>query len=292
MALTVSTGQGVGAYHFLIAKRNSNGYPVGQVADPETIANGTTMQPLYIGSLIDFTPETPTEVTATNFGGQTVISQTTLGTSSLGTATFQLSEYDERLLPLLNNTVLDVAEVDGFAETAENINQTVFPRFFVMVAQRFTNSTNGADEWKMRIYHNCQVRPANRGNISQAGGENPNPTSFVLTPSKSTRKLSGRPFSATTGLKVEKASDTVTVIRAKYPLSFTSHKAAAADTGYVLGYRPIFNTASGATDNSLTKNGVTLSATSLSTTTGALVFTAGSDADFHVALYQTLFQAI
>jgi|GEM_PF-2436075 len=292
MALTVSRGQGAGAYYILIAKRDSNGYPVGQVADTETIANTTTMQPLYIDSLIDFTPETPTEVTLTNFGGQRVISQTTLGTNSLGTATFQLSEYDERLIPLLNNSVLDVVEVDGFAETAENINQSTFPRFFVMVGQRFTNTTNGADEWRMRIYHNCQVRPANRGNISQAGGENPNPTSFVITPSTSTRKLSGRVFSATTGLKVEKASDSVTIIRALYPLSFTSHKAAAADTGYVLGYRPIFATATGATNNSLTKNGTTLSATSVTIATGAIVFTAGSNADFHVALYQTRFEAI
>ena len=88
------------------------------------------------------------------------------------------------------------------------------------------------------------------------------------------------------------ASDTRVTIRSRYPLSFTSHKAASANTTYTLGYRPVYNTATGTADNSITKNGSTFAVSSVNTSTGVVTFTSGSDADFHITLYQTEFTAI
>ena len=291
-ALIASSGQKIGAYYMLIAKRNRDGYPVGVVPDPETIANGTTMQPLLVTSITNFTPEKPTTSRVTNFGGQRIISQTLLGKNDLGTASFELSEYDERLIPLITNTVLDTTTIEGWAMTASNPDQTKFPRFFVIIGSRFTDTTTGFDMWMSRVYHNCQIEEADSGGISQADGTNPNPLTYNIIPSKSTRDFMGRTFSSSSGLFVTNASESVTRVRSLYALAFTSFKAAAASTTYKTGYRPVYDTATGAVNNSITKNGATFPATSLSTLTGDVVFSAGADADMHTLVYPTEFEPI
>ncbi|MCL4253622.1 MAG: hypothetical protein KJ043_07585 [Anaerolineae bacterium] len=289
MALTPSRGIPVGAYYMLIAKRDNNGYPVGLVPDPETISNGTTMQPYLIRSLVNFTPEDRAIGVIANKGGQRVISKTLVGTDDVGDATFTLSEYDETFLALIKQVTVDVTTIDGLAQTASNANQDEFPRFFVLFGTRFTDSRDGMDYWLTDVYGNAQIYQPSGRTISQDTGVNPNPLTFTLTPSLSTKHIDGRNFSESSGLMVKSASDMRVTIRSRRPLAFTSHKALAADTSYALGYRPIYDTASGATNNSFTKNGATFPATALNTSTGILTFTAGADGDFHVGLYQTAF---
>lgn len=289
---TSSKGMRYGAYYIFIAKRDSSGRPVGQVADPETISNATTMQPYLIQSIVSFTPETRPMAIFTNRGGQRVISKRVAGVDDLGEATFTLSQRDEAFLALIKGTTVDTTTVSGLVETAGNVNQRNFPQLFVMIGTKVTDDVTGADYWQTDIYHNAQIYQPQAEGISQDAGTNPNPLTFNLIPSASTKHISGRSFSSSSGLYVTGDSDAVTSIKSNYPLAFTSFKAAAASNTYALGYRPIYTTASGATDNSFTKNGTTFAGSSLSATTGAFAFTAGADADFHIALYQTNFVPI
>lgn len=292
MALTASRGQGIGAFFMLIAKRNSNGYPVGQVADPETISNATTMQPYLIRSLVNFTPESRPLAVITNKGGQKIISKTVLGADDVGEGTFTLSEYDETFTALIKGSAVDTSTVDGMAMVGSNINQRNFPRFFVMFGTRFTDSVDGSDYWLTDIYPNAQIYQPDARSISQDTGVNPNPLTYNIIPSQSTKNIDGRNMSSSSGLTVVDASDMTVSIRSRYMLAFTSFKAAAASTTYTLGYRPVYNTATGNADNSITKNGTTFAVSSVNTSTGAVTFTADADADFHVCLYQTQFVAI
>lgn len=289
---TSSKGMRYGAYHIIVAKRDSSGRPVGQVADPETIANATTMQPYLIQSIVNFVPETRNMAVFENVGGQRPISQRLAGTTNFGEAIFTLSQRDEAFLALIKGTTVDTTTVSGLVETAGNINQKIFPQLFVLVGSKVTDDVTGADYWQTDIYHNAQIYQPQAEGVSQEAGVNPNPLTFNLRPSTSTKHISGRSFSSSSGLYVTGDSDAVTSIKSNFPLIFTSFKAAAASAAYTLGYRPIYSTVTGATTNSFTKNGTNFAGTSLSTTTGVFAFTAGADADFHIALYQTNFVPI
>jgi hypothetical protein len=189
MALTAAKGVNVGAYHAQIAFRDSNGYPQGVNTTPDTLTPDTTNNMYYIQGLMDFTPEVPSTGSQTNFGGNSIISKTAVGVTDLGNATFQLSQFDETLDAYLRKTSVDVATIDGWAISPDNVGQTDIPRFVFIASARFTNSVDGSDEWMNYVYPNCQITTSQEAAMSQVDGDvtNPNPLQYTLTPSRSTR---------------------------------------------------------------------------------------------------------
>ena len=294
MALSAATGMLAGGFHVQIAKRNSDGYPVGTVADPEVISDDTTSSALYIGSLVSFVPPTPTTEFATDQGGQAIRAQMALGVSALGTGQITLSEFNETLTALIKAAAVDVSSVDGWAQTPGNVGQLDFPEVITLITGKYKNVDDGSEYYMTWAFHNSQWLEATGGGTSQAGGVNPNPLTYDLIPSKSTRNVTGVPFSSTSGMQVVDGTDAWTQIRSRWPISLTTYVADGIETDFILGYRPVFSTiTTGNVDNSFTLAGVATAPTSADTITAVVVIAAaGSAQDVHVAAYQTKFVAI
>ena len=294
MALTDDAGFIGGAYFLQVAKRDANGYPKGTFADPDNVTANTTSSALVIGGLDNFVPPVPTPEFATGKGGQKILGNIALGNSSPGTATLTLATFSETLNALIKNATADVTSVSGWVMNPTNTSQVIFTHLFAIVTGKFMDTDNLTEYYMNYVFHNCQWMEAGGPNISQAAGTNPNPLTYTLMPSLSTRNVTGVVFSDSSGMSVVDGTDTWTKIRTTWPLALTTWVANGAATTFILGYRPVYSTVTtGNTDNSFTINGVATAPTSCSTTTGVVtVAAAGTTGDIHIAAYQTKFVAI
>jgi len=293
-ALTDDAGIILGAFHVQVAKRDSNGYAKGVLADPNTVTPDTTSSALLIGSLDSFTAPTPTTEFGTGRGGQKLIGSMALGISSFGSPSITLAAFNETLNAFIKGTTADVTSVSGWTMNAANSSQQIFPQLITLVTGKFLNTENLAEYYLTWVFHNSQWVAASGPNTSQAGGVNPNPLTYNLNLSLSSRNVTGKVFSSSSGMSVVDGTDTWTLIRSTWPLAVTTYVANGSATTFILGYRPVYSTVTtGNTDNSFTINGVATAPTSVSTTTGVVTLAAaGSSADIHVAVYQTKFVAI
>ena len=293
MAATASKGSIAGAYHLQVAFRDDDGYPMGTDTTPDVVSNNATTHAYYVGGLDKLTGATPTIDVAINKGGQKVVSKTPLGIADWGTPGIVLSEFNEVLNAYIKGATADVTTMTEWVQSPANVNQLDFPRMVILVAAKFTHSSDLTDYYLNWVFHNGQWNETAPAGTSQEPGVNPNPSGYQLDLSLSTRNgATGRPFSASSGVYVVGAADTYTRIRSRYPLSITTYVDDGSTGSFVLGYRPVYTDNTGAATNSITKNGTTTAVTSVTVATGAVVITPGSATDRWVVCYPTQFTAI
>lgn len=286
-----ATGWSAGARRIQVAKRNTAGYPVGTVPDADTIANGVTSSAHVISGLRTLTHPEKTVVRAFDKGDQVVYGQMYLGVDDYGEGNFEVGAEDEVFDALIKNAAVDVALATDMAIAADNASEIDPPPMFIMTATR-KQLRDGSFWYDNQIYQNVLITKPHPANVSQQGGESPNPLTYNFVPSLSTRMISGHLFSAT-ALSVLENQDTFIKIRSKYPLAVTFFKGDAADVTIQLPYLPVYAGATGAAQNIVTKNGVTTAVTSISVTTGIVTLAAaGSAGDIFIVLYQTNFTPV
>lgn len=283
-----ATGWSAGARRIQIAKRNIAGYPMGTVPDADNVANGVTSSAHVISGLRTLTHPEKTVVRAFDKGDNKVYGQMYLGVDDYGEGNFEVGAEDEVGDALIKNTAVDVTLATDMAVVPGNESEVDPPAMFIIAATR-KQLRDGSFWYDNDIYANVQINRPRPANISQQGGESPNPLTYNFVPSLSTRLISGHLFSAT-AMSVLEDEDTYTKIRSKYPLAVTTFKSDALDVTIQLPYLPVYAGATGAAQNIVTKNGVTQSVTSISITTGIVTLSAaGVAGDIFVVLYQTNF---
>ena len=275
-----------------LSKLNSSNYSVGQVADPNTISNGTTSHAYLVKHAISTTsPEMAREIARAR-GGGTIRAQVTGGITDLGSFVVTMSDVDPALLVLINSTALDTTQATSHTMFASNPNLTALQRFSVMLSVQFT-TTDGNNTIKCMnlFYPNCTIN-YNPQAVSGNADTNPNPQDITIVPSLGNRTVYGQLFSATTLALTDNTTHYYS-IEADYPLGYTFYKDDASATSFIVGYRPVNSEHAGAV-NYFFKNGSTNHAnvSGFSTTTGATTHTAGSAGDMWGTLYATNFQAI
>jgi hypothetical protein len=285
---------GYGAYEIQIGFRDSNEYVMGTQTSPDSVAQGTTTHLYRLPSLVSFTPQKPTYITATNQGGQQILNQASMGVSDLGLASMVLSEHDDLFHSYVSGSSIDSTTPSGWRQGGSNANKQVLPSFFMIISTQVNSRTGTGGttsrRWKNWYLPNVQIRPS-YPDVSQGGGTNPHPVTYELVPNTSTRALTGFLLSATT-MELENNSDSLLWINSANRITATTYVEAASPAGaFVLGYRPLTNQAT-ITDKTMTKNGATASITTLSATTGAVTMTAGSAGDKFVLVYETNFVSI
>lgn len=286
-----ATGWSAGARRIQIAKRNIAGYMVGTVPDADTIANGVTSSAHVISGLRTLTHPEKTVVRAFDKGDNKVYGQMYLGVDDYGEGNFEMGAEDEIADALIKNSAVDVTLATDMAVVAGNESEVDPPAMFIAAATR-KQLHDGSFWYDNQIYGNSQINRPRPANISQQGGESPNPLTYNFVPSLTTRLITGHLYSATT-LSVLENEDTYTKIRSKYPLAFTFFKGDAADTTIQLPYLPVYAGATGAAQNIVTKNGVTTAVTSISITTGIVTLAAaGTAGDIFLVIYQTNFTPV
>lgn len=281
--------------YFQMAFVDSEGYPWGVQTSPDTVANGTTSSPLLLRNPMQMVEPEPTRDTIVEYGGSQVRISDVIGVSEYGTGTFQLSSRDSFFESYFKGTTRDVTTVTDWEMLADNSNQVSIPRMFL--AFTFLNAEKDesvtpptiTNKYLTKVYFAQVFR--NALTVQQGGGTNPNPFAYSFVVSPSFRIFTGDLFSDT-GMTVEGDNDTGITIKHDNPISFTSYKEAGTPAGtFILGYRPLTNQAT-TSDKRLTKNGASVSITTLSTTTGVITFTAGAAGDKFVCAYETRFVAI
>ena len=91
MAATPRSGHLAGFYYAQIMFRDTNGYPVGANATPNSKANGTVYNAYKLTGPVNVTAPTPTRENATFRGGMAILGQRAPGTTDFGTSAMTLS---------------------------------------------------------------------------------------------------------------------------------------------------------------------------------------------------------
>jgi hypothetical protein len=284
-----------GMYVVQIATRDSNGYPKGVQTTPNTVADNTTMTPMVLDTGISFTPPSPTYSTFTERGGQQILSQASMGVSELGTATLELSAFNDALHALVTSSAVDTGTPTGWRQVGGNVNNVAPLDFVVMLSAKVQSRTGAAitTKWSHWILPNCQIRPA-YPNMSQGDGVNPNPLSYSIVPSTSNRAaITGELFSAT-AMALTGNADSIYRIESSNRIHFMSYTAtgSANPETFTTAYKPLTSHAT-TTDKVLTEAGVSDTITAFSTSTGVVTTaTAGAAGNIYVLAFETDFVSV
>lgn len=281
-----------GAFELLAWTVNSNGYPMGDLATPDSPVNGTTYHAYRARSFVGLTVPTPTRSLASFFGGQRFLGQIDLGINDLGTGELTLSKFEEAFVEMIANTNLDEATVAAWAMISPNENEPNLPAIGLLGSTKI-RMDDGALSYAHVVLPNVQIRPA-PVSIGIGDGQNPNNLVYGLVPSLATRTHIGALFSAT-AMQVYNDEAVSYVVRYNGRFHLTTHikdaTMASSGASFILGYRPT-SSATGS-PNAFRDNGLTEVPTTVSTTTGAVAIAAGGAAgDIINATYPTNFVAI
>lgn len=290
MAAPDVTGFIAGAYHAQIAMRNTAGYGIGSNPTPNTVVNGTVYHAYYVKGFAGVDAPAITRETATRRAGQTVKGTKQLGVSAIAPFNLTLSDFDQTFHNLVSGVTADTTLATNMSISSLNVNKATLPQLILIINAGFQDD-DGLDCFENIFYHNVTISPA-VPTVTQAGGENPNPLVYTVTPTTSTRAGWGSLFSATT-LALQNNSDIVSFIRSLYPLALSTYIDDGADTSIAVGYRPVSSDHAGA-DNIFLTNGVTshTDVSGFSTTTGATTHTAANAGDVWSICYQTEYTPI
>lgn len=287
----MTAGHNYGIYNIQIAKLNAAGYPVGIVADPETISNGTTSSAYRISHPIELGAPTFQRGTVAFSGGMKMLGQRSTGLESVGTFPLRLSAYDDVFNALVTGSAVSETAFGTSNRASIANNNLTSPPQFMLIADRAKAMTTGATKHETVIYLNAQIVPGSIGPMNQNTGTNPAPTEYTVVVSQHTRVL-GMLVSAS-GLSAEDDSDYFVRIESDEAFGFTFYKDDGSATSVTMGYRP-YRSDNDNSRNLILKNGADASSacSGMNTSTGVATITAGTAADMWAFFYQTRFRAI
>lgn len=275
-----------GFKYLLVAKRDSNGYPMGQLATPNSPTVDTEYSALVLNTGISYTPPEPTIDTVSERGGGALRKKKQIGVNDFSDGSFVLSSSSDALQAMATGGVVDTATVSGWTQIPANDNAVPAPSLFLMFIGQ-TEDENGNEKWIHRVLPNAQIKRTGGSGLSQDAGENPNPVEYTITASNSSRGIDGRLFSAG-AMAVEDDKELKYDIIADNPLMLTTYVDDGSTGAANLPYKMSAATpVTGATSpNSSTESGVTAAVTSYNATSGAVALTAADSGDIWVFLYE------
>lgn len=291
MAATASEGHISGIYVAQFMMRDSDGYPMGDLATPDSPVNGTAYHSYILQGPVSATAPNVTRETAEFRGGMKQRGQRALGISGYGTFDITLSSYDEKLHELITGASGDTTSFGTENYAGADNSQNVDPPQMMLALTAGFQIVGGANQYMTWIYPNVQIAPP-QVSLSQDGGTNPNPLTYTVTPTTSLRTAHGYLFSGTT-FGVSDDMDIVYKWRTGYQVAFTTYVDDGTATTIATGYRPATADHDGSR-NVFTKNGADANAavSGFSATTGATTHTAGSAGDKWVIAYMTSYVSI
>lgn len=287
----MGAGHIAGFYHAQFSLRNAAGYPVGIVADPENIANGTESHAHKLIGPVEATPLTIGREAALFKGGQKILGRRQLGINDIGSFDITLTAFDETFHALITGSNIDTALATANSITTPNLNEADPPQGMLLLTLGY-QTTAGVNKYVTYGYHNVQISEAEAGGGNQNGGDNPNPLRYTVTVTSATKTFFGIDYADLDVGATDDSDFFVRYVTAK-PIGLSYFKADASDTSFLVGYRPVAAEHAGAR-NVFSKDGATAhaSVSGVSTTTGAITISSQSGGEQWVTVYETDFQAI
>lgn len=278
--------------HAQMYRVNANGVPVGQL-DPDALVADTTSHAYKLDGITNAEFGSPefgsvTFRTGTRWQGTVDTGLINPGDITIGNISLDANLYKLLLDINIDTTTIVNTQASGMGYTRVLPNDIGV----ILTAQLF--STNLATLGQ--TYFVSVIVPRCTGRIifmpfNQDGGENPSSGSIVLKPKISKKNVLGIAFDSTQNF--ENNEVVAYWLSADAPYALTTYIENGVATTYDVGYLPTSSTVtSGNTTNYFTQDGVVTAPTSISTSTGAVVITAGTSGDIANAFYQTNFAAI
>jgi hypothetical protein len=280
-----------------IAKRDTDGYPIG-IADSDgampaadDAVLGEAYHALTVNGYVSRTAPVKEVEYATDVSDGTNKGKVPMAINDYGTGEIELSEEDENAINMVTGASTDTTLNTAWRITAGNDAKITSDSMIIMFTDRVKDQKTGNLRYKNTIYHNATITITTPAGASQSGGVNPNNMTWSYDVAPSDRvSVMGYLFSAT-DLDVEEDNDTYTIIWSDNPLSFTTYMGDGTSGTWNTMYKPLYNTVTGASRNTITKEGALYPVTSFSTTT-ALVTPTGSVTSGHhvIVLYETAYR--
>lgn len=281
-----------------IALRDIDGYPIGVQSDGDIVAAddaalGETYHAVTVSGYVSHTAPTKSVEYATDISDGTNKGKVPMGISDYGTGEIVLSEEDEVAQNMVRNAHSDTTLNTAWTVQAGNETAITSPAMVMMFTDRTRNQKTGQFRYRNKIYHNATITITTPSGASQSGGTNPNPTTWSYDVAPADRiSVMGYLFSDST-LDVEEDNDTYTIIWSDNPLSFTTYIGDGSSDPFTLLYKPLYSTATGASRNTITKNGALLAVTSVNTTTGVVTPAAAlTSGHIVIVLYETRYKLV
>lgn len=276
-----------GAYYVQIARRDSDGYPMGVETDPDNPANGLNADAYLLRNVRSVTQPQPSVEYVIDRGGQKIRTKKYLGITDFGEATLELSERDDLFHSYVTGTTIKTNYPSGWRQTVRNVNIETPPSWFAIVsvqAERVDDVNNTiTPKWFHHIFENVQFIPQEAG-ATQNGGDTPNPLVYNMVVNRSYRHITGE-LLENAGFNVTANADIYATIESDNPIALTTYvEKSSPDGTFNAGYMPLTTTTTG--DKCLTKEGTQVAITSASITTGEVVAAAGTAGQRFVFLYE------
>lgn len=291
--MTSSNGFVYSFLHCQMYRVNNNGVPVGQL-DPNALVADTTSHAYKVSGITNAEFGTPefgrvTFRTGTKFKGSV-----TTGLIDPGQTVLNTIGLDANLNQLLFGVTKDTTTIANTTASSFGMTKTSpYDIGVILTAQFYSDDTAtlGETYYVNLIYPRCTARWTTVFPFNQDNGENPTTGSLTLDLKISSTDVLGVAFGTNQGF--EEDEEIAYYIVSENPYALTTYIENGVSTSYVTGYRPTSaDVATGNTTNYFTQDGVVTAPTSISTTTGAVVITAGTSGDIANAFYQTQFKAI
>lgn len=277
-----------------IAKRDTDGYPIG-IADSDgampaadDAVLGEAYHALTVEGYVSHTSPVKEVEYATDISDGTNKGKTPMAINDFGTGEIELSEEDEDAFNMVSGASTDTTTNTAWRITSANAAKITSDAMIIMFTDRVKRQKGGGFGYRNKIYHNATITITTPAGASQSGGVNPNNTTWSYDVAPSDRvSVMGYLFTGT-NLEVEEDNDTFTTIWSDNPLSFTTYIGDGTTGTWNTMYRPLYDTVTGASRNTITKEGILYPVTSFSPTT-ALVTPAASVTSSHrvIILYET-----
>lgn len=290
-----------GFYDIQVALVTDDGYAVGltsagAIPTLTALVNDTEYYAYRVSHPVEITPLTPGRSIATDRGGQRIRGQRDLGLSDLGSFEITLSDYDALFEAIVTGSTVNSDTVDGWVMSGPNHGQQSLP-FVCLIAtvgfQSRDEGTYGSNYYMNFIFPRVQIAPSgDSGN--QGDGENPNPRTYTVTPSMTTKFVTGQTWNdaSPNGLGMSYANAEAMVHRAatQYPLRLMTWVSNGTPFTFSGDYLPTSAVVTIAgSPNLVASNGVRVEANTISTTTALFTLTTAAPAATAkvVALYPT-----
>lgn len=289
MALTAAQLFAHGAFEAQYARRSSDGYPMGVLADPDNAVGNTTTHARRLRGFVEATEMQMTIAEVEEFGGMKPLAKKQVGVEAVSGFTLTLSSHDEVLKPLVTGGSLDTTTYSTSAIYAPNSNKGDLPQGMLALSTKLQDES-GTPWWYHILYHNIVMRPLNFA-INSGTGRNPMASVYQVTASQAKRTMLGVLF-ADLALDIEDESDYYIVLRTANRIGFTTYVHNGSATTFTTGYLPLDDDATGEGANRYSKNGAIAALTSVAPSTGVATLTAaGTSLDKSVLVYDTAFRA-
>lgn len=269
----------------MVYRIDSSGRSVGQL-NPDSLGVGPTVSPaLMIKGPVKLTTAKATRASVEWRGGGFSEGKKAQGVDSIGSATLEVTRWDNTLDKMLMGGLADTTSlVNAEFSSPNNLNPS--PNVVGFIGIAMVDVPGGTTKYIHICYPSCTISKLTP-DISQGEGQQKNPNNITLTiePSTATKFPTGVAFGANQSWYGY--SEFEFTMTAAYPYMLDTWIADGTAVTFDLTVLPAVSTVTtGNTSNWVTKNSTPTAPTSISTSTKAVIIAAaGSQTDIWVLWY-------